>query len=151
MRLLILLAMSCALRAEFLRVELTVGGLECASCAQSVDRSLKRIRGVESAEFRIKDSAAVVELAAGNRIELARIRDAMKGIGYTPKAAKVTARGEAREQDGKWVFRPAELDSELPLDGPAQELRKYQGAVVIVEGTIADAAAPLVVASIRRE
>ena len=150
MRLLILLAMSCALRAEFLRVELAVGGLECASCAQSVDRSLKRIRGVESAEFRMKDSIAVIELAPGNKVELARIRDAMKGIGYTPKSAKVTARGEAREQGGKWVFRPAGLESELAIEG-AGELRKYQGAVVIIEGTIADAAAPLAVTSIRRD
>ena len=151
MRVLILLAMACALRAEYLRVELTLGGLECASCAQSVDRSLKRIRGVESAEFRMKESVAVMDLAPGNKVELARIRDAMKGIGYTPKSAKVTARGEAREQDRKWVFRPAGLDSELALEGSPEELRRNAGAVVIVEGTIADAAAPLVVSSIRRE
>ena len=82
---------------------------------------------------------------------LARIRDAVKGIGYTPKSAKVTARGEAREQDGQWVFRPAGLEAGIALEGSAEELRKSQGAVVIVEGAIADAGAPLVVTSIRRE
>jgi copper chaperone CopZ len=151
MRLAMLLAAACSLRAEFLRVELTLGGLECASCAQSVDRSLKRIRGVESAEFRTAGSVAIVQLAPGNKVDLARIRDAVKGIGYTPKSAKVTARGEAREQDGQWVFRPAGLEAGIALEGSAEELRKSQGAVVIVEGAIADAGAPLVVTSIRRE
>lgn len=136
--------------AELLRVELSMGGLDCASCAQSVDRILKRIKGVDAASFRTQDSVAVLDLKAGNSVRLEQIRDAVKGIGYTPGVAKITARGQARNEGGKWLFRLAGSDAEYRLEIAAGQAVDA-GEMSIVEGSIADAAAPLKIAKIRRE
>ena len=63
--------------AEFLHVEQSVTGLDCMSCAESAPRNLKKIKGVESASFRTKDSVAVLELKPGNTVTLGEIRDAV--------------------------------------------------------------------------
>ena len=66
-RLLLLIILAGApLAAELIHVELTLGGLECASCAQSVDRVFKRIKGVETASF--KDSVVTLDLKPGNPV-----------------------------------------------------------------------------------
>jgi len=148
-RLSILILAGGPLSAELLRVELSVGGLDCASCAQTVDRILKKIKGVETASFRAQDSVAVLDLKPGNTILLEQIRDAVKGIGYTPGAAKVTVRGQAREEGGKWRFRVAGSGSEYRLEIADQAFEA--GAMSIVEGSIADPTAPLRVAKMRRE
>jgi cation transport ATPase len=145
-----LLILVCALTtasAELLHIELQVGGLDCISCAQSVDKALKRIKGVDTASFRTQDSTAVVDLKPGNEAKLEQVRDAVKGIGYTPKAAKVTARGEAREEAGKWLFRVTGSGAEYELD--VSETPGIVG-MVAVEGSIAGAGAPLKLSGIRR-
>ena len=58
------------LKAELMHVELAVGGLDCISCAQSVDRILKRIKGVDTASFRTQDAVAVLDLKPGNAVTL---------------------------------------------------------------------------------
>jgi len=137
------------LPAELLHVELSVGGLDCLSCAQSVDRVLKRIKGVDRAAFRTADAVAILDLQAGNSVTMERIRDAMKGIGYTPKTAKIAARGEARQDGGQWIFRVSESGAEYALEVPPGVAVAPGG--VIVEGSFADAAAPLKVSAIRRD
>src|SRR5262249_16612913 len=91
--------------AEFLHVEQTVTGLDCISCAESAPRNLKKIKGVDSATFRTKDSVAVLEMKPGNTVPLAEIRDAVKRMGYTPAGAKVTVRGSVRKDGEKWILR----------------------------------------------
>ena len=119
------------------------------SCAESAPRNLKKIKGVESASFRTKDSVAVLELKPGNTVTLAEIRDAVKRMGYTPAGAKVTVRGEARKDAGKWILRVAGVDAEYPLDVSAgQELR--DSGVTVIEGSLADPSGPLKVSAVRR-
>ena len=128
--------------ADFLHVEQAVTGLDCISCAESAPRNLKKIKGVEAASFRTKDSVAVLELKPGNTVPLGEIRDAVKRMGYTPAGAKVTVRGEARKDGGKWILRVAGVEAEYPLEVPAgQEIRA--GGVTIIEGSLADSAGPL--------
>jgi copper chaperone CopZ len=141
--------------AEFLHVEQAVTGLDCISCAQSVDKTLKKIKAVETASFRTADAVAVLELKPGNTMPLDEVRDALKRIGYTPAGAKVTVRGQARMEDGKWLFRVAGGAAEYPLDisagqGIAAQLRERAGGTAIIEGSIAaDRGAPLKVSSVR--
>jgi cation transport ATPase len=138
------------LPAELLHVELSVGGLDCISCAQSVDRVLKRIKGVDTASFRTADAVAILDLKPGNSVTMEQIRDAVKGIGYTPKAAKIAARGEARQDGGKWIFRVSESGAGYALEIPAA-ISIAAGEALVVEGSLADAAAPLKVSAIRRD
>ena len=143
-----LILASSPLAAEFLHVELTIGGLDCISCASSVDRALKRIKGVETATFRTQDSIAVVDLKPGNTVPIEQIRDAVKGIGYTPGSARIVALGEAYAKAGKWIFRVAGSDAEYTLDLPSG-LAPLHGPMSIVEGTITNAGAALKVSAMR--
>jgi hypothetical protein len=79
-----------------------------------------------------------------------QIRDAVKGIGYTPGTAKITARGEARQGGGKWILSLSESGAEYALEVPAA-ISIAAGEASIVEGSFADAAAPLKVSAIRRD
>ena len=134
--------------AEFVHVEQSVTGLDCMSCAESAPRNLKKIKGVESASFRTKDSVAVLELKPGNTVTLGEIRDAVKRMGYTPAGAKVTVRGEARKDAGKWILRVAGVDAEYRLDVSAgQEIRD---GVMIIEGSLAEPSGLLKVSAVRR-
>jgi cation transport ATPase len=135
--------------AEFLHVEQSVTGLDCMSCAESAPRNLKKIKGVESASFRTKDSVAVLELKPGNTVTLGDIRDAVKRMGYTPAGAKVTVRGEARKDGEKWILHVAGFDAQYPLDVPSeQEIR--ESGVMTIEGSLTDPSGPLKVSAVRR-
>ncbi len=149
--LLALILIAAPLGAEFLHIEQALTGLDCISCAESVGKNLKKIKGVESASFRTADSVAVLDLKAGNTVALGDVRDRVKGMGYTPKEAKVTARGEARMEGGKWVFHLAGSDTqyELGVSGGAVETLR-QGGAVIVEGSLAELPGPLRVSAVRR-
>ena len=141
------------LGAEFLSVEQSVSGLDCISCAQSVDKALKKIRGVETASFRAQDATEVLALKPGNAVPLKEVRDTLKRIGYTPGAAKVTARGQARMEGGKWFFRVAGEDTDYPMDVDADlagQLRGTVGTVATVEASLAEPSAPLKLRAVRR-
>lgn len=148
---------ACPLRAEFLHIEQALTGLDCVSCAQSIDKTLKKIKGVETASFRIEDSVAVLHLKPGNSTPLDEVRDAVKRLGYTPKEAKVTVRGEARMEGEKWILRVAGGTAEYALDVSAgrdiaDQVGKSAGGVAMIEGSIgADRGAPLKVGKARRE
>ena len=142
--LLMMILATVPLAAELIHVELALGGIECASCAQSVDRVFKRIKGVDTATFRTQDSVVALDLRPDNTVTLEQLRDAAKGMGYTPGAAKVTARGQAREDGGKWLFRLTGSDAEYRLETAVDAT-----SVSIVEGSIAGLGAPLKVTKTR--
>jgi cation transport ATPase len=147
-----LILIAAPLGAEFLHIEQSLTGLDCISCAESVGKNLKKIRGVESASFRTADSVAVVDLKPGNTVALADVRDRVKGMGYTPKEAKVTARGEARMEAGKWMFHLAGSDTQFMLEVSESAADTLgQGGAVIIEGGLAEPSGPLKVTSARRE
>ena len=77
----------------------------------------------------------------------------MKRIGYTPKEAKITVRGEPAEESGKWILRVGA--AQYPLDvsaGVADQVRQCVGASAVIDGSIAaERGAPLKVSSARRE
>ena len=144
-----LLLAAQTLPAELLHIELGLGGLDCVSCAQSVGRVLQRIKGVDTAGFRTADAVAILDLKPGNAVTMEQVRDAVKGIGYTPTTAKIAARGEARQDGGKWIFRVSESGAEYVMEVPAG-IAGVSGAS-LVEGSFADVAAPLKVSAIRRD
>ena len=82
--------------AQLQAVEIRVSGLDCASCAESVDRKLSRMRGVASAKFDAAKNVATLKLQPENTLTLAAIRDALKSMGYTPEEASIVVHGELR-------------------------------------------------------
>jgi hypothetical protein len=151
--LLALILATAPLGAEFLHVEQSVTGLDCISCAESAPRNLKKIKGLESASFRTVDSVAVLDLKPGNTVPIGDIRDALKRMGYTPTSAKITAKGQARLEAAKWIFRVTGIDADYPLDfaaGQGIEVRLRQGSPLLIEGSLADPASPIKVSVVRR-
>jgi len=134
---LLTLLICSSLSAELRKVEMTVGGLDCDSCALSVDRVVKRIRGVDTAAFDAKTNLVTVTFKPENKVRLSAIRDAVKGVGYTPGETRITARGSlaATGANGEWQFELSGVDGAFKADVP-EALRKSAGSDVIVEGTI---------------
>jgi copper chaperone CopZ len=126
-------------RAEFRWIEQEFGGLECASCAESIGTRLKRLRGVESVEVDAAAGRVRITLAAENRVRLETVRDSLKGVGYTPGPARVRVRGTAEQAEGEWLFRVQGLDGAYRLAG---EKRPAAGEMVVVEGKVPEQARP---------
>jgi copper chaperone CopZ len=130
-------AFPAAASAELLRVEQSYGGIECASCVDSIAKGIKRVRGVESAEVNPGKNVVVVHLAAGNRVKLEAIRDAIKATGFTPGEAAIEARGKLDDkqfvvegtrqvfatQSEKVTEGVATVTGEVPASGPGEPLR----------------------------
>lgn len=91
----LLLLLGSGLRGEFLSVEMQFGGLDCPSCSGSLESAFRRIRGVENVQVARDRQAVRLQLKEGNRVRLERLRDALKGLGYTPGEATVEVRGKA--------------------------------------------------------
>jgi len=136
MRNLWVLFLAVPLLAEFRQVEIKVSGLECASCAESLPKTLERMRGVESATMDAKAGIVLVKLKAGNKLPLEDLRDKLKQAGYTPGDAKVNAVGTMVLEEGKWRFRPSNLSHAYLAELPAA-VKPVADQAVEVEGTIA--------------
>ncbi len=123
------------LSAELRKVEMNVGGLECDTCALSLDRIVKRIRGVDSATFDPKINVVTVTFKLDNKVPLSAIRDAVKGVGYTPGEVRLKARGSLTQEAGQWQFQVSGPDTKWKAEIP-EDLHKSAGPDVIVEGTL---------------
>ena len=95
-------------------------------------------------EVSLKEGVARVQLAPNNTVQVGRIRDAVKGVGFTPKEARVTVRGKPANVDGKWVFQVEGIDQSYSLaDAKSNDdLRRAQGKIVTVEGVLAEQTDP---------
>jgi copper chaperone CopZ len=95
-KLVLLLMSACAARAEFLRVEVFMKDMNCASCSESLGKAFERLRGVKHVEVSIDNGTVILELADQNRLMLEQVWDAVKRIGFTPGETKVIVRGAVK-------------------------------------------------------
>jgi Cu+-exporting ATPase len=79
------------------RVELSIGGMTCASCVARVEKSLGRVPGVESVAVNLASETA--EVRAESTASLAALIAAVKRAGYT-----ATARADAAPYNGRREF-----------------------------------------------
>jgi Cu+-exporting ATPase len=70
-------------------VDLSVGGMTCASCVGRVERALQQVPGVREASVNLAtESARVVVDANGDEGIDARLRRAVRSAGYEPRSAE---------------------------------------------------------------
>jgi len=124
---LLLLALAAGLRAEFLLIEQGAAALDCASCTQSLDTGLRKMKGVEAVEIDQAASMIRVVLQPGNRVRLEAFRDLLKRIGFTPTAARVRVRGKASQDE----FQVDGLDQKYRLSKPVPA-----GEMLVVDGVV---------------
>lgn len=126
---------AATLSAEFLEIRMEVRDMDCASCAQSMETSLKRMRGVEKVSI-VSPTQVEFLLATGNKHTLERFRDAIKGVGFTPMNAKVVVRGKAITAQGQWRFEVDGIGKSYSLAASQTEtiqaLRKKDGQTITV-------------------
>lgn len=113
-----------SVRAEFLRIEVTVRDMNCQSCSESLASILKRMRGVETAEMDYQAATVLVRLAPQNRLSVEQIWDAIKRVGFTPAGTRVEVRGvvaggriEVREANKIYQIDGHAADGEVELKG----------------------------------
>ncbi len=135
--------------AEFLELSIKLSGLNCPSCARSIDRSLKRMKGIESVTYNEKESSADMKLAPGNTVTLGPLRDALigplrdalKGLGYTPDVILFHAKGRLRRGEQRALFFELEGVDAVFAAVPVVEVG-FSGRLVEVTGTISPPRGP---------
>ncbi len=86
------------------RVELPITGMDCANCALTVERTLKRMDGVVSANVNLASERASIEYLPGV-VTLAAMQQAIRDVGY-----EVVVPGEGQvAEDVERAAREAEL------------------------------------------
>lgn len=132
----IFLLCAAPLAAEFLSVRLEVSDMDCASCVQSLESGLKRIRGVEKVTLS-QQSGAEMTLQPGNKLTLERLRDAIKGVGFTPKTAHVKVKGTPTTDAGQWRFAVDLTNQSFNLTASGADtlkaLQQHSGKIVTME------------------
>lgn len=63
------------------RVMLRIGGMTCASCAQTIENALRKTKGVREANVNLATEKAAITYNS-NEIEFERIKDVVEGVGY---------------------------------------------------------------------
>ena len=89
----VMLVAAAPIRAEYLRIQLKVYGLDCELCARGVSASVGRLSGVESVKVSLKTGILEIALAHGNMFKMSDLRKRIRENGFRSMEATVTAFG----------------------------------------------------------
>jgi copper chaperone CopZ len=106
------LAQSAA-SAEFRRIEITIHGMDCATCAHAVRVAALKIDGVETVTISLQRAVADIRMREGNRVTIEQIRQMVRRSGFTPREASVTVIGSAVERGGAPAIAVSGIDQVL--------------------------------------
>jgi copper chaperone CopZ len=126
-RLVLLFALACAARAEFLRVEVYMKDMNCPSCSDSLAKTFEKLRGVKHVEVSMNDGTVTLELADQNRVMLEQVWDIVKRVGFTPGDTKVRVRGAVKGD----TLVVSLIDKTIKIEGHAAEAENIE-----LKGTI---------------
>lgn len=76
-------------RAELLKLEQKVYGMDCAPCAYGLEKSLKKLPGIKDVSVSLNKGTATIELKPGNKVTVAEIKDVVRKNGFTLKETKI--------------------------------------------------------------
>ena len=93
-------------------LNLSIGGMTCASCVGRVERALKKVPGVQEATVNLATESAHITYAAAEPLE-PRLRRAVRDAGYEPRTE---AQADAAENASPWTgFLPVAIGLLLSL------------------------------------
>jgi hypothetical protein len=102
-----------------------------------------KIEGVQSVKVSLKEGVATIQLAPGNRVTLAKIRDAIRKNGFTAREAEVRVAGTiVHRGDTLTLVVPGTGDVFILQDAPnssgmvAEVRQRGQGARVVLTGQV---------------
>jgi heavy metal translocating P-type ATPase len=85
------------------RLQVKVGGMHCSFCAQTIEKAVGRLDGVEQVNVSLAHEEALIGYRP-DRAEPARIRDVLRQLGYTvrdPRKVRGFAEQQAELQEGR--------------------------------------------------
>jgi copper chaperone CopZ len=80
-------------RAEYLRIQLRIFGLDCQLCARGVSATIQRMAGVQSVDVSLKKGVLDILLTPGNTFKMSDLRKRIRENGFRSMEATVTAIG----------------------------------------------------------
>ncbi|MDA1314669.1 MAG: hypothetical protein O2968_15120 [Acidobacteria bacterium] len=89
----LLLASALPLCAQFVRIEVAFEDTGCASCIESLEGRLGRVRGIERVELDAEHGLVTLHLAADNRVRLTPLLSRITQDGTKITRTVVVARG----------------------------------------------------------
>jgi copper chaperone CopZ len=135
MRFLVLFLVAAALQAEYMRVEMDFGGMNCASCADFIKNKLTKNPGVHSVSVDDAKGTLVVALNAGNTVKLSQIRDFVQQSGYKINETRISVLGQAIMDTGRTKVKVFDNDV-LFIKDPDARLRELITRKVLVTGKL---------------
>lgn len=102
---------------------------------------MEKLPGVESASVSLNEGQTTIDLKPENTITIGEIRRRVEQNGFTPREARVSARVEVLERDGRLRVKVAGTDESYDLTaattaGIVDQLRSRAGRTAAIEGTI---------------
>ena len=82
-------------------VRLHVKGLACPFCTFGIEKSLKKVPGVISAETTIRTGVVRVQMEPSTPLDYAALWEAVKESGFTPASIEATVTGNLVTRDDK--------------------------------------------------
>jgi Cu+-exporting ATPase len=91
------------IKPETPAIDISIGGMTCASCVARVEKALNKVPGVESATVNLATESARITVQS-NDVTEARLRRAIRDAGYEPLTAQAA---EEASQSAAWTgFAP---------------------------------------------
>lgn len=118
---LVLLVAALPVGAEFLSLEVTFQGIGCASCIESLEGRLGRVRGVETVTVEADRSLVRLQLAPDNRVRLHPLLSRITQDGTKVVSTAVVVRGEITSDENGLLFQPSGLSRRYRLETPKME------------------------------
>ena len=137
----LLLVSTLCLRGEFLRIDVSFEDIGCASCLESLEGRLRRVRGVERVEIDAAKGVAKLYLEPGNKARLAPLLSRIAQDGTKILDIRVEARGTIGSGRPGPLFQPSGLAETYRLRLPADSKAAFEpGAIYKIAGAVSEIA-----------
>jgi hypothetical protein len=139
MRLVILLlALGLPGTAQFRQLEVSFEDTGCASCVESLEGRLARVRGVEGVDLDAERGVVTLRLQENNRVRLGPLFARITQDGTKITRVAGVAHGVIEGNADTWLFHPSGLGQALLLQlrGEAAKVRPDSGVVYKVSGVL---------------
>ena len=137
----VLLVSALCLRGEFLRIDVSFEDIGCASCLESLEGRLRRVRGVERVEIDAAKGVATLYLEPGNKVRLAPLLSRITQDGTKILSTRVKARGTIGSSEPGFLFQPSGLAETYRLRFSADTRATFEpGAIYRILGAVSEIA-----------
>jgi copper chaperone CopZ len=123
--------------AQIEEVKISIEGLTCNLCAITLERSLRKLNGVENVRVEVGDEAVAVRLKAGVPFNREQFDAAVKNAGQQARGFELRLRAAVREQNGRYNLEPTGLRQPFVVQqASADRLTALVGKTVLARAKV---------------